>query len=1329
MKQALIFLLLFSFVSVKAQTYKYITPEDGLSDRRVHYIQKDKRRYMWFLTHEGIDRYNGTEFKQYPLTENGRTLKTNQHLGWLYVDKDNEIWEIGRSGLVFKYDEIKDRFQLTFKIPELKAKYFPFTPVSYSFIDDRHYIWLCGKNTIYLYHIEKKDTVSMPNVLGEPVTNIAQQDSAHFFIGTEEGIQYAELNAGGLELIPLKGLSGFTMQVNDMYYHPATRQLFIGTFQKGIYIYNLDEDSCSQPQIDFSEVSVNRIKPFENNDILIATDGAGIYKINAVTRKTEPYIITDYNQNNLMNGNEINDIYIDSRKRIWMANDPIGITIRDDRYTPYKWIKHYIKNKQSLINDHVHAIIEDSDGDLWFGTQNGISLYRVETDSWQSFLSSFNSPVENKNHIFTTMCEISPGIIWVGGHNSSLYEINKKDQSVKFLNAVYSPQKRNAKYNKYVSTIIKGSGDCIWLGGYNNIKRLNLKSNEVRVYENINLITSMVEKDDHALWVGNSTGLYLLDKESGEVKRIKLSDNSEPVCVNTIHRLNDDKLFVGTDGSGLIIYDVKKDSFTPYNRENSSIISDRIYTILSDKDKNIMFSTENGLSRYYPDNNSFHNWTKERGLITNCFNANAGVLFRNKDFIFGSVDGAVEFDKTLELPKSYVTDLIFSDFKVFYNTVVPGEPGAPLDVDINEAKTIHLRHNQNIFSLEVSTINYDYPSNVIYSWMLEGFYNEWSKQGNEKIIRLTNLSSGKYTLHVRTISNEDQRTIVAERSIDIIVDVPFWRSGWALLIYAVIFLGIFAILLHIYLLRKQKKVSDEKIDFFIHTAHDIRTPLTLIKAPLEEICDTENLSPLGQSSVNTALRNVNLLVRLTTNLINFEKADLYLPVLSISEHEVNEFLEEIVASFRSYAEARHIEFTYKSDFQYLDAWFDKEKMDSIFRNVISNALKYTPENGKVTVSVSETDDTWIVKIKDTGIGIPSNEQKKLFKMHFRGSNAINSNIAGSGLGLILVWKQINLHRGKITLHSVENRGCTIKISFLKGNKHLENAEKILPEEESVVLSSNNKKDSLPVYAKAQESCSTCGQRILIAEDNDELREYLRHALSSEYKVQTCINGKEALDIVKEYNPDLIISDIMMPQMQGDELCSILKSDIETSHIPVILLTALHNEKSILKGLKVGADEYMMKPFNIGILKATIANLLANRAILRQKYGNPDTIHENDSKNSPVNYSNNIDWKFIASVKKNIEDKMDDPSFNVDILCAMLHMSRTSFYNKVKALTDHAPADYVRIIRLNKAAQLLKEGRYNITEIAEMTGFNDAKYFREVFKKHFNVNPTKYKKLS
>ncbi|KAA6352321.1 Sensor histidine kinase TmoS [termite gut metagenome] len=1325
MRQVLLLFILSSFcsvISIQAQTYKYIGIENGLSDQRVYYIQKDKRKYMWFLTHEGIDRYNGTEFKYYRLTEKDKEFDFYQNLGWLYVDKDKEIWEIGKQGTVFRYDVIKDQFLLEYKIPEKEIISWSFAPVSYSFIDDSQNVWLCCTDSIYLYSTGKKEVVSMQNVLKQSITNVVQQDSIHFFIGTEEGVRYAELKPGGLKITSLKELEALPMQVNDMYYHSATQQLFIGTFQRGLYIYNTEEDKCSQPQTDFSDVSVNRIKLFEKNDILIATDGAGIYKINAVTRHTEPYIVTDYNHNNSMNGNKINDIYIDSRNRIWMANDPIGITIRDDRYLQYKWIKHYIKNKQSLINDCVNAVIEDSEGDLWFATQNGVSLYKPEEDFWKSFLSSFNPPEENKNHIFTTLCEISPGIIWAGGHNASIYEIDKKSQSVKLLNSSFS-SRSNAKLNKYVSAIIKSSQGYIWLGGYHNLKRLDLKKKDASVYEDITLITSIVEKDEKSLWVGSLTGLYLFDKESGKAQRIKLSDKTEIVRVNTIHQMENDRLFIGTNGAGLIIYDVKNNSFTQYNRENSSIISDRIYTILSDGDKNIMLGTENGLSRFYPENNSFYNWTKERGLTTSHFNANAGVLFRNKNFIFGSEDGAVEFDKTLELPQSYATDLVFEDFKVFYNTIIPGEANSPLKEDINDAKTIHLSHRQNIFSLQASTINYDYPSNIIYSWKLEGFYNEWSKAGNERVLRFTNLNSGKYTLYVRAISNEDKRTVIKERSIDIIIDAPFWRTGWAILIYTVVFILVLIFVFHWLLLRKQKKISEEKIDFFINTAHDIRTPLTLIKSPLEEVSESENLTQAEHSNVDTALRNVNLLLRLTTNLINFQKADLYATELYVSEHEVKAFIEEITDSFRSYAEMQNIEFTCKSDFQYLNVWFDKEKMDSIFRNLLSNALKYTPENGKVAISLSETENTWSIEIKDTGIGIPSNEQSKLFKMHFRGSNAINSKVSGSGIGLIFVWKLVNLHKGKIHLHSIENKGCTIKITFPKGKEYLTNAKEINAGREVTSLPQSG---DAAVYNTIKGQQDSSKQRLLVVEDNDDLRNYLQQTLSAEYIVQTCTNGKEALDVVKEYNPDLIISDIMMPKMRGDELSSILKNDIDTSHIPIILLTALTNERHVLEGLKTGADEYVVKPFNIGILKATIANLLINRAILRKRYANPETITDANAEDVPINYSNNIDWKFISDVKKDVENRMEDPTFNVDVLCAMLNMSRTSFYNKIKALTDHTPSDYVRIIRLNKAAQLLKEGAYNVTEIAEMTGFNDAKYFREVFKKHFRVSPTKYK---
>ena len=550
---------------------------------------------------------------------------------------------------------------------------------------------------------------------------------------------------------------------------------------------------------------------------------------------------------------------------------------------------------------------------------------------------------------------------------------------------------------------------------------------------------------------------------------------------------------------------------------------------------------------------------------------------------------------------------------------------------------------------------------------------------------------------------------------------PIWLSFWAMLVYAIVLAVIAIITLRIIILRKQRKVSDEKIHFFINTAHDIRTPLTLIKAPLEEIREREALTKDGISNMNTALRNVNALLRLTTNLINFERADVYSSELYISEYELNTYLTETFNAFRPYASVKHINFTYESNFRYLNVWIDKEKMDSILKNIISNALKYTPENGSVHIYASETNDSWNVEVNDTGIGIPANEQKKLFKIHFRGSNAINSKVTGSGIGLMLVWKLVHLHKGKINLSSVEHQGSSIKVSFPKDSKHFHKAHLATRTRE---LSTEQVPHVSPaeIYEKAKKQHDQNLQRLLIVEDNDELRNYLTHTLSDNYTIQTCSNSKEALTIVKEYMPELIISDIMMPEMRGDELCAAIKNDIETSHIPIILLTALNDEKNILEGLKIGADEYIVKPFNIGILKATIANLLTNRALLKSKYANLEVSEEEEV--SP-NCATDLDWKFIATVKKSVEENIDNPAFNVDVLCNLLNMSRTSFYNKLKALTDQAPADYIRLIRLKRAAALLKTGQHSVTEISELTGFNDVKYFREVFKKHFKVSPSKY----
>lgn len=865
----------------------------------------------------------------------------------------------------------------------------------------------------------------------------------------------------------------------------------------------------------------------------------------------------------------------------------------------------------------------------------------------------------------------------------------------------------NMRPDKYIRDIVKDSRGYIWSGGYYNLKCFNLATNSVRLYPGLNSITSIVEKDKDNMWIGTVGGLYLLNRNTGEYQFIEMEIGA--AYINTLYQADDGLLYIGTNGVGVFVYNHQNKTFEHYFSDNSALVSNRIFTILPEVNGRIMMSTENGITCFHTKEKIFTNWTRGEGLLPAYFNASAGAVRKNKGFVFGSADGAIEFPEDVKFPKYEFSRLIFSNFYLSYQPVYPGVEYSPLQKSIDETDVLELKYDENTFSFEVSTINYDSPENALYSWRLEGFYEKWTQPGTNNLIRFTNLPPGKYTLHVRAVSREEHDVVFQERSMKIIITQPFWSSWWAILCYILLVIGGFYFILRVINLRKQK-IYLMKNTVFINTAHDIRTPLTLIKAPLEELLEEENLTDNGITRTNIALRNVEVLLRLVSNLINFERTDVYSSKMSVSEYELNTYMNEIYDTFSSYAAIKRIEYTYESTFSYMNVSFDKEKMDSILKNIISNSLKYTPESGKVSISVSDTNDSWKVIIKDTGIGIPASEQSKLFKLHFRASNAINSKVTGSGIGLMLVGKLVSLHGGKISVESVEHQGTTIKIVFPKSNKNFQNTGEEAPskfEALAPVLPTPN------VPAKATATIDNPNlQRILVVEDNDELRSYLVSSLSSIYNVQACANGKEALIIIKEFWPELVLSDIMMPEMGGDELCVAIKSDIETSHIPVLLLTALGDENNILDGLSIGADEYLIKPFSVKILRANIANLLANRELLRMRYANLDI---GKTMVPSANGTNSLDWKFISNAKKIVDENINNPEFSVDVLCESSGMSRTSFYCKLKALTGQSPTEFIRVMRLKRATELLKEGGYAINEISDMVGFSETKYFREVFK--------------
>ena len=763
MRNIILFLLLLPLMAY-GQTYKHIGVEDGLSNRRIYNIQKDHQGYMWFLTNEGMDRYNGKDIKHYKLIEESKQLSSEIHLGWLYADKEGGIWVIGKKGRIFQYEEKYDRFTMVYKSPKVTDA------ISYGYLDRNNNLWLCGKDSILLYNTKTTQVMRLPNLLEDNITVVEQADDTHFFIATEMGVRYTQFENEALKVIPLDVLDHVYTQINGLYFHPQLHRLFVGTFSDGTFAYDMSAHQIIKSDTKLGDVSITHIRPLNQKELLVATEGMGVHKIDVNTCNTSPFIVANYESYNEMNGNNITDIYIDEEKRIWLANYPAGITVVDFRYKNYRWIKHSIGNKQSIVNDQVHAVIEDSEGDLWFGTSNGISFQDSKTGQWHSFLSSYDKQLKDKNHIFITLCEVSPGVIWAGGYTSGIYKINKKTLSVEYFSP-FLLSSVNIRPDKYIRDMIKDSKGYIWSGGYYNLKCIDPRKNTVRLYPGVNTVTAIEEKDTNFMWVGTATGLFLLNRNSGEYQYILMP--VESTYINTLYQANDGLLYIGTNGSGVLIYDPGNMSFEHYYADNSALVSNSIYTILPEMNGQIMMSTENGITSFSIEKRSFHNWSREQGMMSACFNATSGALRKNNNFVFGSVDGAVEFPAGIKLPDYEYSKMIFSDFHISYQPIYPGEKDSPLEKDIDKTDVLRLKYGENTFSFRVSSINYDFPSHSVYYWRLEGSsYNEWVQLSGNSLIRFTNLSPGKYKLYVRAISKEEPSIVFEERQVGIIISQP-----------------------------------------------------------------------------------------------------------------------------------------------------------------------------------------------------------------------------------------------------------------------------------------------------------------------------------------------------------------------------------------------------------------------------------------------------------------------------------------------------------------------------------------------------------------------------
>ena len=750
--------------------------------------------------------------------------------------------------------------------------------------------------------------------------------------------------------------------------------------------------------------------------------------------------------------------------------------------------------------------------------------------------------------------------------------------------------------------------------------------------------------------------------------------------------------------------------------------SNDIYGILTDPEGRLWISTGVGIAIMHKGKiwnlNYINNINQEYNKAA-CFRTHSGIL------LFGGIDGVVEVNPSEMTRVNYNAPLRLTRLDVD----IPDNRDSSFIrriFDMLMNRKVTLKYNQNSFSIDFESINLRYQNDIIYKFILEGYDNAWSEASSIETARYKNVASGDYIFKVCSISKSTGK-IIDEKSIEIRVLPPWWNTWWAWLGYLVIFglVCYFAIRYKLYQL--QKKHDDDKINFFINTSHDIQTPITLVMGPLEDMRKEGDLSANAKYLLGLADANIKKLYSLTSQLLEFEKIGTNLHKEKMVSINLCEMLTEEVACFQAACDKKGLKLLMSLPEEEVCVKATQRMLEIIFDNLISNACKYTEKGGAVKVALTADAKKVTVRIADTGIGIPQDEHKYIFSDIHRARNAYESQVHGMGFGLLQVQRIVRFLHGRITFSSKEGVGTTFTVTL---NRVF--AKAVPSSRQSSIKNILN--EVLPVESSTETEYGSQGETILVVEDNDDLRHYLCKTLSPNYKVVGMPNADEALSYMRTEYPDLIISDVMMPGMQGDDFCRIVKEKPETAGIPIILLTAKTDHEAVVTGLRKGADDYLTKPFSTEILRIKIKGMIENRKrmreyLLRHAVNKVEKKHDTDVSERAADEPDGVtlsenDRMFVEKATEIVSQNMGNTDFSIDMLCREMGMSRTLFYNRLKSLTGRAPQEFIRIIRLEHAAELLKHGM-SVIEASEATGFVNVKYFSTVFKKHFGTQPSKF----
>ncbi|MBN1415960.1 MAG: response regulator [Bacteroidales bacterium] len=1016
-------------------------------------------------------------------------------------------------------------------------------------------------------------------------------------------------------------------------------------------------------------------------------------------------------------------------------------------------------NRENLADNVMRCLFQDSNGYTWMATKSGtIYIYSPQLQLHAVLEKLTTSRSSIPGYIVYTMMEDDRGFLWMGTKGggilvSNISIANRPDSYKRLHFNVYqnNPHDASSLSNNFVYSIIQDSHKKIWIGTYGGgintvVSRTADKLTCRRITsENSTLSNNHVrylfEDSRQRLWVATTFGLDLL--ENSNIQNDSLLFRTflyDPQHVNSIsyndiiHIFEDSKnrIWFGTFGGGLnLLTHLSADSagFTHF-KQRDGLSNDAVFAILEDTQGYLWLSTENGISNLNPADMTCKNYNMNSGLYSENFCESTCWRLANGKLLFGSINGTLLIDPERISSTPYTPPLVLTNFQLFNRTVDFRDPDAPIQAHISTLDTIVLKYNQSSFSIEYAALSYFASYQNKYKFILKNFEDSWNEIGDQTKATYTNLSPGTYIFMVKAASwdgtwNENPRIL------HIIITPPWWKSTLARIIYVILFVIIYLISRRIFLnyyklqndLKVERRVSDIKLQFFTNISHEIRTPLTLILGPIEDIKSLKGLPAYLSERINIIERNGKRMLRLVNQLLEFRKVQKNKMKLNVEEIDLVSFVDEICEHFTPIARQKHIHFNFSHNNEKVSVYVDAKKFDSVVFNILSNAFKYTRERKSISVELKPPDEKYIdIVVTDQGSGIPKNKLDILFQ-RFTPLSANYGSLDGTGIGLNLSYEIMKLHKGQILVESEPGRGSAFTIRTRLGHEHFSNDDFKDPGNEVQInhITPIENADYNLEPAGVFSSGYTTKPKMLVVEDNIEIIIYIRNIFEAHFEIKTAKNGLEGIAKLEEFHPDIIITDVMMPECDGIEMTRRIKDNFDTSHIPVVMLTAKSAIEDQLIGIESGAEAYILKPFNSLYLNTVVKNLLKQRENIIKKYRDKSPVHLENIKITAR------DEEFMNNIVNIIESHYSNPEFNVEKMVEISSYSRTVFYNKLKGLTGLSPVDFLRQTRLKMASEILVKTGRGVSETAFMTGFNDVKYFSKCFKHMFGVTPAEYKK--